>query len=38
MSVLLAWPARAKLTRRAKAFVDFCHRTLASGPVQPGPW
>ncbi|MCZ0991710.1 LysR family transcriptional regulator [Streptomyces diastatochromogenes] len=37
MPVLLAWPARAKLTRRAKAFAEFCHRTLASGPVQPGP-
>ncbi|MFD7999517.1 LysR family transcriptional regulator [Streptomyces mirabilis] len=35
MPVLLAWAARAKLTRRAKAFADFCHRTLASGPAQP---
>lgn len=35
MPVLLAWPARAKLTRRAKAFADFCHRTLAAGPARP---
>jgi DNA-binding transcriptional LysR family regulator len=35
MPVLLAWPTRAKLTRRAKAFADFCHRTLAAGPARP---
>lgn len=37
MPVLLARPARAKLTRRAGAFADFCHRTLGAGPAQPGP-
>ena len=35
MPVLLAWPTRANLTRRAKAFADFCRRALADGPAQP---
>ncbi|MFI6284866.1 LysR family transcriptional regulator [Streptomyces sp. NPDC051018] len=37
MPVLLAWPARAKLTRRAAALADFCRRTLPAGPVPCGP-
>ena len=35
--VLIAWPARAKLTRRAMAFVGYCRRHLASGPSRPEP-
>lgn len=34
VAVLLAWPARAALTRRAQAFSEFCRRTLASGPIR----
>lgn len=37
MPVLIAWPARAKLTRRAKAFVGYCRQHLASGPPRPEP-
>ncbi|MCX5435603.1 MULTISPECIES: LysR family transcriptional regulator [unclassified Streptomyces] len=35
MPVLLARPTRAKLTRRAQAFADYCRRTLADGPTHP---
>lgn len=36
MPVLLAWPERAKLTRRAQAFAEFCRRRLAAGPACSG--
>jgi len=38
MPVLVAWPARAKLTRRARAFTDYCRHNLTSGPLQPPTW
>ena len=37
MPVLAAWAEGAKLTRRATAFVEFCHRTFHAGPVVHEP-
>ena len=37
MPVLIAWSAGGKLTRRARAFTEFCHRLFRAGPADAPP-